>query len=67
MTAGKILIVDDNNEQRSRVKEILEMENFEVFGAADGLTGIKCLRTCRVLAGWKSFMSLNVLTLMCRS
>lgn len=37
----KILIIEDNHEMRENISEILELSNYEVYSAADGLLGIQ--------------------------
>ena len=38
---AKILIIEDNNEMRENISEILELANYEVYTAADGLLGVQ--------------------------
>lgn len=40
-TKSKVLIIEDNNELRENISEILELSNYEVLSAADGLLGIQ--------------------------
>ncbi|NOT36031.1 MAG: response regulator [Saprospiraceae bacterium] len=40
----KILVVEDNTEMRENIMEILEISNYEVIGAEDGILGIQAAR-----------------------
>ncbi|MBK8956049.1 MAG: response regulator [Saprospiraceae bacterium] len=41
---SKILIIEDNNEMRENIQEILELSNYEVYAASDGLLGVQAAR-----------------------
>lgn len=43
MSAGKILIVEDDKDIREGVRILLESENYEVMEAENGIEGLKCL------------------------
>ena len=44
-TPYKLLIIDDNKEILSALKDFLTRKSYEVFSAADGLEGLKLLET----------------------
>jgi DNA-binding response OmpR family regulator len=46
-TPYKLLIIDDNKEILSALKDFFTRESYEVFSAADGLEGLKILETER--------------------
>ncbi len=41
---SKILVVEDNTEMRNNISEILEISNYEVYTAEDGLKGIQAVK-----------------------
>jgi CheY-like chemotaxis protein len=41
----KILVIEDNQEVRENLVEILELSNFIVFAAEDGLKGVEIAQT----------------------
>ncbi len=46
-TTYKLLIIDDNKEILSALKDFFTRKSYEVFSAADGLEGLKILETER--------------------
>jgi len=48
MSSGAILIVDDDNDVRAALSELLEAEGFAVEGAADGRMALAHLRAAKV-------------------
>lgn len=48
MTSGAILIVDDDNDVRAALSELLEAEGFSVEGAPDGREALARLRAAKV-------------------
>ena len=48
MSSGAILIVDDDNDVRAALSELLEAEGFAVEGAADGRVALARLRAAKV-------------------
>ncbi|MCC6752458.1 MAG: response regulator [Saprospiraceae bacterium] len=44
---AKVLIIEDNAEMRENIHEILELSNYEVYAAADGLQGVQAARQHR--------------------
>ena len=46
----KVLIIEDNNDIRENVVEILELAGYAVYDANNGKTGVElALKTCRIL------------------
>jgi len=44
-TPHKLLIIDDNKDILSALKEFFTRKSYEVFSATDGLEGLKLLET----------------------
>jgi CheY-like chemotaxis protein len=42
-----VLVVDDDDDIRSAVQEVLEEEGFETIGAANGKQALEVARICR--------------------
>src|ERR1700683_3518007 len=44
MSAGKIVVADDDRVGRELIREVLEMGGYEVIEAADGIEAVRCVR-----------------------
>ncbi len=44
MSKARIVLIDDNDNMRENIKEILELDNYSVYEAANGKEGIRLIR-----------------------